>query len=169
MLLTLQSTMWFSWTRGWKRKTKKRKLYNGDSGHCFYVWVVHVYLKNMNFGSHVQQWIAASFMALKYKRIHRKTSLVTLHLKGWSPFWEEAELSLLTSRNISVACWWNCSLKPNAMLSTVQLWTAYTTLDLGNFLLKGIVHKKILWLNLIFWDMMGCGIAHFGRRGLKTT
>ena len=20
-----------------------------------------------------------------------------------------------------------------------------------------------LWLNLIFWDMMGCGIAHFGR------
>ena len=116
MLLTLQSTMWFSWTRGWKRKTKKRKLYNGDSGHCFlclsgpclfkeYTWILgHMY-------NNVQQWIAASFMALKYKRIHRKTSLVTLHLKGWSPFWEEAELSLLTSRNISVACWWNCSFE----------------------------------------------------------
>ena len=22
-----------------------------------------------------------------------------------------------------------------------------------------------LWSNLIFWDMMGCGIAHFGRKG----
>ena len=34
---------------------------------------------------------------------------------------------------------------------------------------KGIVDKNILGLNLIFWDMMGCGIDHFGRRGLETT
>ncbi len=34
---------------------------------------------------------------------------------------------------------------------------------------KGIVHKEILSLNVIFWDMMGCGTAHFGWRGLETT
>ena len=35
---------------------------------------------------------------------------------------------------------------------------------------KGILHQKIFYcLNLIFWIVMGCGIAHFGRRGLKTT
>ena len=36
--------------------------------------------------------------------------------------------------------------------------------------LKGILHQKILYrLNLIFWIVMGSGIARFGRRGLKTT
>ena len=36
--------------------------------------------------------------------------------------------------------------------------------------LKGILHQKIFYcLNLIFWIIMGCGIARFGRRGLKTT
>ena len=36
--------------------------------------------------------------------------------------------------------------------------------------LKGILHQKIFYrLNLIFWIEMGCGIARFGRRGLKTT
>ena len=36
--------------------------------------------------------------------------------------------------------------------------------------LKGILHQKIFYrLNLIFWIVMGCGIARFGRRGLKTT
>ena len=35
---------------------------------------------------------------------------------------------------------------------------------------KGILHQKIFYrLNLIFWIVMGCGIAHFGRRGLKIT
>ena len=34
--------------------------------------------------------------------------------------------------------------------------------------IKGIVHNFFLWLNLIFWDMMGCGTAHFGWRGLET-
>ena len=35
---------------------------------------------------------------------------------------------------------------------------------------KGILHQKISFrLNLIFWIVMGCGIARFGRRGLKTT
>ena len=36
--------------------------------------------------------------------------------------------------------------------------------------LKGILHQKIFYcLNLIFWIIMGCGIARFGRKGLKTT
>ena len=34
-------------------------------------------------------------------------------------------------------------------------------------LLKGIVHNFVLYRsNLIFWIVMGCGIADFGRRGL---
>ena len=37
-------------------------------------------------------------------------------------------------------------------------------------LFKGILHQKIFYrLNLIFWIVMGCGIARFGRKGLKTT
>ena len=37
-------------------------------------------------------------------------------------------------------------------------------------LVKGILQQKIFYrLNLIFWIVMGCGIARFGRRGLKTT
>ena len=40
----------------------------------------------------------------------------------------------------------------------------------GGRLLKGILHQKNFYrLNLIFWIVMGCGIARFGRRGLKTT
>ena len=36
--------------------------------------------------------------------------------------------------------------------------------------IKGILHQKIFYcLNLIFWIVMGCGIARFGRKGLKTT
>ena len=35
--------------------------------------------------------------------------------------------------------------------------------------IKGIVHNFFLWLNLIFCHMVGCGIAHFGRRGLVST
>ena len=35
---------------------------------------------------------------------------------------------------------------------------------------KGILHQKNFYrLNLIFWLVMGCGIARFGRRGLKTS
>ena len=34
-------------------------------------------------------------------------------------------------------------------------------------LLKGIVHNFVVYRsNLIFWIVMGCGIADFGRRGL---
>ena len=37
-------------------------------------------------------------------------------------------------------------------------------------LFKGILHQKNFYrLNLIFWIVMGCGIARFGRKGLKTT
>ena len=33
--------------------------------------------------------------------------------------------------------------------------------------IKGILHQKIFYrLNLIFWIVMGCGIADFDRRGL---
>ena len=33
----------------------------------------------------------------------------------------------------------------------------------------GILHQKFFYrLNLIFWIVMGCGIALFGRRGLTT-
>ena len=40
----------------------------------------------------------------------------------------------------------------------------------SNTALKGILHQKIFYrLNLIFWIVMGCGIACFGRRSLKTT
>ena len=36
--------------------------------------------------------------------------------------------------------------------------------------IKGILHQKNFYrLNLIFWIIMGCGIARFGRKGLKTT
>ena len=35
---------------------------------------------------------------------------------------------------------------------------------------KGILHQKNFYrLNIILWIVMGCGIARFGRRGLKTT
>ena len=40
----------------------------------------------------------------------------------------------------------------------------------NSLVLKGILHqKKFYRLNLIFWIVMGCGIARFGRKGLKTT
>ena len=36
--------------------------------------------------------------------------------------------------------------------------------------IKGIHHQKIFYrLNFIFWIVMGCGVARFGRKGLKTT
>ena len=36
--------------------------------------------------------------------------------------------------------------------------------------LKGILHQKIFYrLNLIFWIVIGCGIARFGQRGLKNS
>ena len=42
--------------------------------------------------------------------------------------------------------------------------------EVGSCSLKGILHQKIFYrLNLIFWIVMGCGIARFGRKGLKTT
>ena len=44
-----------------------------------------------------------------------------------------------------------------------------TTVDV-TIIFKGILHQKNFYrLNLIFWIVMGCGIARFGRRGLKTT
>ena len=50
----------------------------------------------------------------------------------------------------------------------LNLWLRYLTQSSPS--LKGILHqKKFYRLNLIFWIVMGCGIARFGRRGLKTT
>ena len=40
--------------------------------------------------------------------------------------------------------------------------------DRRGFLKRGFL-KGIYRLNLIFWIVMGCGIARFGRKGLKTT
>ena len=39
--------------------------------------------------------------------------------------------------------------------------------DTFKVVFKGILHQKIFYrLNLIFWIVMGCGIADFDRRGL---
>ena len=39
--------------------------------------------------------------------------------------------------------------------------------NLDSLFFKGILHQKIFYrLNLIFWIVMGCGIADLGRRGL---
>ena len=36
--------------------------------------------------------------------------------------------------------------------------------------IKGIRHQENFYrLNFIFWIIVGCGIARFGRKGLKTT
>ena len=37
--------------------------------------------------------------------------------------------------------------------------------------IEGIIPQNISYrlINLIFWIVMGCGMARFGRRGLKTT
>ena len=46
------------------------------------------------------------------------------------------------------------------------------TVNINKFIgnIKGILHQKNFYcLNLIFWIVMGCGIARFGRKGLKTT
>ena len=46
----------------------------------------------------------------------------------------------------------------------------HTQLFITHIGLKGILHQKVFYrLNLIFWIVMGCGIARFSRRGLKTT
>ena len=55
-----------------------------------------------------------------------------------------------------------------------ELWSGEFTITFfyENFqdVFKGILHQKIFYcLNLIFWIIMGCGIARFGRKGLKTT
>ena len=52
--------------------------------------------------------------------------------------------------------------------------TYMTKVRISNFnhrnSVKGILHQKIFYRpNLIFWIVMGCGIARFGRRGLKIT
>ena len=52
----------------------------------------------------------------------------------------------------------------------IKVTTALLTKKTEIIPLKGILHQKIFYrLNLIFWIVMGCGIARFGRKGLKTT
>ena len=56
------------------------------------------------------------------------------------------------------------------MRSTLKASVSYFIMSLPVTPLKGILHQKIFYrLNLIFWIVMGCGIARFSRRGLKTT
>ena len=64
----------------------------------------------------------------------------------WGPSWKQG-ITLLKSWNI---------------LWIAELWHMPA--------LKGILHQKNFYrLNLIFWIVMGFGIARFGRRSLKTT
>ena len=52
--------------------------------------------------------------------------------------------------------------------SIFYLWIDFLFLRTLSF--KGILHQKFFYrLYLIFWIVMGCGIARFGWRGLKTT
>ena len=54
---------------------------------------------------------------------------------------------------------------------TAHMWPSLYYAQTCSFMLvKGILHQKIFYrLNIIFWIVMGCGIARFGRRDLKTT
>ena len=65
--------------------------------------------------------------------------------------------------------WWRAS----PLLGSQQILTiSKSTLAFPTCLVKfkGILHQKIFYrLNLIFWIIMGCGIARFGLKGLKTT
>ena len=55
---------------------------------------------------------------------------------------------------------------PQGVKAKEGVWRDYHTGEQ----LKGILYQKIFYrLNLIFWIVMGCGIARFGQRGLKTT
>ena len=48
-----------------------------------------------------------------------------------------------------------------------RLWRENISIE---HLLKGILHQKFFYrLDLIYWIVMGCGTARFGRKGLKTT
>ena len=52
----------------------------------------------------------------------------------------------------------------------IKLQQTFKKLLDGTDTIKGILHQKnVCCLNLIFWIVMGCGIAHFDWRGLKTT
>ena len=63
---------------------------------------------------------------------------------------------------------WSVEKAPVESLHSKLIQMKICFLDLG--IVKGILHQKNFYrLNLIFWIVMGCGIARFGRRGLKTT
>ena len=58
---------------------------------------------------------------------------------------------------------------PPCASPTTEWSTAFEQAD-ASPLVKGILHQKNFYrLNLIFWIVLGCGTAHFARRGLKTT
>ena len=55
------------------------------------------------------------------------------------------------------------------MLSGQQAFDATIRVGQLHSIFKGIVHNFFVYRsNLIFWIVMGCGIADIGRRGLKT-
>ena len=80
--------------------------------------------------------------------------------------------SLLDHLICGIIPWRRCR-KLSTTSSEIWLWAKknvppYNTARYCN--VKGILHQKTFYrLNLIFWIVMGCGIARFGRRGLKTT
>ena len=60
--------------------------------------------------------------------------------------------------------WLACRIAEQAHMYTIRLCTSTASPE---HTLKGIVHNFFLYCsNLIFWIVMECGIADFGRRGL---
>ena len=59
---------------------------------------------------------------------------------------------------------------PSLLLATCYIFVIISSFSWIETIIKGILHqKKFYRLNLIFLIVIGCGIARFGRRGLKTT
>ena len=71
----------------------------------------------------------------------------------------------MTSQKVFKGLFWNQRKKGNANL--ISWWMAHQKRSKK---VIGIIHQKNFYrLNLIFWIVMGSGIARFDRKGLKTT
>ena len=85
--------------------------------------------------------------------------------------WLHLSTHCVVSLTLTLFHWhWNCRSAIVACLAWLQvLHRIYHCQFVNRF--KGIDSSQLnfLCLNLIFWDMIGCGIAHFGRWGLETT
>ena len=60
-----------------------------------------------------------------------------------------------------------CAQNSAKLCSAVKYCVLSLLYPQSTHILKGIVHQIVFYRsNLIFWIVMGCGIAHFGQRGL---